>query len=100
MVGTYSAGDFHVISGDGGTVEITDPTVARLALAAHALEILCAEVLQVEEIAEQLFVCSQRCSWLLRAATFQNDIRRFESSMPSQPVPVHRLLRRRAYCAE
>jgi hypothetical protein len=42
--------------------------------AAHALEILCAEVLQVEEIAEQLFVCSQRCSWLLRAATFQNDI--------------------------
>jgi hypothetical protein len=27
MVGTYSAGDFHVISGNGGTVAITDPTV-------------------------------------------------------------------------
>ena len=54
IVGNYSAGDFHVISGDGGTVEITDPTVARLHSAAHALEILCAEVLQVEEIAEQL----------------------------------------------
>ena len=35
--------------------------------AAHALEVLCAEVLQVEEIAEQLFVCSQRCSWLTQA---------------------------------
>jgi hypothetical protein len=27
MVGTYSAGDFHIISGNGGTVAITDPTV-------------------------------------------------------------------------
>ena len=27
MVGSYSAGDFHITSGNGGVVEITDPTV-------------------------------------------------------------------------
>jgi hypothetical protein len=27
MVGSYSAGDFNITSGNGGVVEITDPTV-------------------------------------------------------------------------
>ena len=27
MVGSYSAGNFHITSGAGGTVEITDPAV-------------------------------------------------------------------------
>jgi hypothetical protein len=27
MVGSYSLGDFHITSGSGGTVEITDPAV-------------------------------------------------------------------------